>query len=457
MACTIKKVKSGYYSQFYITVTKGDITTESPTTAIPPTIIFNDKGFKIQTLADLEKGIKKHNYFAGSKDFTQDRINNLTVSQYTKHFSSYPIIEREVINGKWENHKVSEFLARSYVLLEPTQEYQEKLAKMPFVEAGEEKAKLLVKLRPYIEQKLEHKLDFYSIPKRDISQRVYLADKNGTAFIAKLLSFGFHNAIPCNRIVREAGSLRQAERFANPYQPVKVHSVIEPYTTFLKVAIVKTSQSMLDGGDLFPSGQKKVGSVLQTIKLLPDVEDLNQPDLVYRPNQAGLDVWRQELISYDEVNEGTGPCRLVLPGGVKICTSPSPIQPHYQDEPIDLLLDFTTLTAKGALALFAMVNEDSFSSIWDYAQVLEVFKSRKLQEFKYGSKTLTGYICLIPVMRPRQRHMEICKPRNDISLDIVSHAILNQRMVTSSFVENEYQSLRKFRNSLANEISQITG
>ena len=164
---------------------------------------------------------------------------------------------------------------------------------------------------------------------------------------------------------------------------------------------------------------------------------------------------------------------MVLPGGVKVAAQLQSDQQMYdeQGKPIDAMVDYRTFAAKGALALFAMLDPLNFTRIRDiendpkytteaersaaaWSLVENAYRSLVPQKVTIDGMEYEAYVGELPVMRPGQRYTELSKPSNDITSDLIARAILGEDYKVRSRVEKEYAECRAFRKGLERELQE---
>jgi hypothetical protein len=439
---------------------RGNLTSQSSEKAIPPIIDFDENAdYRSLSLQDLLLEIKPDKYKAKSPDFSAERLADLRVQRILTHLEHFPTVEKIVEGNQLVNHPIAEYYYAQLVYLRQTESLVGILRTMRFLERSEFLASLLERVNNKIRTKYSLELDLRSVPKRHIGSFSFIAEEDGFSKIAKIMGFGFHKAIPRERLVREASSLKSAERFNNPI-PVEYDGLPEswkPFVTKLRVAIVGTAVSMLDSGDLYESGVEKISASLKQIIEEPDLrkvrrEDLNLVPKVYR---AGIDVIHRNVVEFDESQNSPGTVRLVFPGGVKIAAQRQSNQAYDENgEKVDLLLDFRTISSKGAVALFAMMNPDNFNKEMELQDCIDYFKGLKKNYVSLEGSVYEGYVGELPVMRPGQRYLSLCRDRTNISLDSISHAILDKPMIVPKSLDTEYKDLKALREALIKEITQ---
>jgi hypothetical protein len=438
---------------------RGPIEVQSSEKVIPPIIEYNEDGdYKIVGPREIVEGIKVHPYKSMSKDFPEERIADYKVYTLFKKLEFFPTLPTIVENEKQIPHPVAEAIYRDYVYLRPVPELEEKLKKMGYLAQTKFHPPILEQVVKNVREKENVNLDLFSVPKKQVGTFAYVSDAEGFAKPAKLFSFGFHKAVPCDRIAREISSLKNCEKFLNPQPlPFEFPDALKPFVTMVRVAIVGVEQSMLDSGDLYPSAIKKIACNLNRIKIVKNYKDesLVKPEnlnLQYVPFRSGIEVVHKEEVSVNEEQVKPGAMRLIFPGGVKVAAQIQDLQAvDDKGEAIDIMLDFETFAKKGAVATLAMLS----GKLWNQEPTLEdckqVFLELKKETIYVGNTVYEGYVGYLPVMRPGQRYTELSKGSDEITVDLIAKALLNKEYVVRPRVEEEYQNLVEFRSALIQE------
>lgn len=435
---------------------RGTIEVDSAEKVIPAILEYDSDGnYRRITADEVLNSITFHPYVSRSKDFNEERLADTEVAGFYKQLEHLPTLPNYITpSGEEIPHPVAEYLYSHMVYLKPTEELAEELRIMGYLSRTETHPEILEKLAANVYKETGAVIDLFSVPKRKVGKFCYLADKDtNIAVPAQLFSFGFHKAIPCDRIARELSSLKSAEQFINPIEPpIEIPDALKPFVTMLRVAVVGMKTTMLDGGDLSPSGSDKVACSLTRKKFVRDLRKVEQgtENLEYRPFRAGIEVVHCIKHTINELQEIPGVIRLVLPGGVKIACQSTNLQPYSESgENIDLVLDFRTLASKGAVALFAMKEIENFTKEMDLDQCIEYFNTLPQETININGEKYSGYVLNIPVMRPGQRYTELSKEAS-VSTDLITKAILKQPYSVPHHVESEYRTLIELRTGLVN-------
>lgn len=361
------------------------------------------------------------------------------------------------VDGEDIPHPVAEEIYRNIIYLRPTEALAGRIKKLGFIDGGNLHAQILEKVQKNAKEQFKAYLDLHSVPKRHIGTFCYLSDSDGIARLAKTLSFGYHRAVACDRVLREASSLKSAERFINPSpKPFAIDNSLSPYVTMLRVAICGVSESMLDGADLFPSSIPKIACNLLRKKVVKDISSVPaaEQQIVVRPYRSGLEVIHVEHKGVDETKETPGTIRLVFPCGVKVAAQ---VQEHQmvdaKGKPIDIMLDTRTFASKGALPVWPMLQ-----NIWDQdltrEECLKFFESAVPEKVFINNIEYPAYVGYLPVFRPGQRYTELSKPSDEITVDLIAKAILNKTMSVNPRLEEEYSALKEFRSGVIEELME---
>ena len=78
------------------------------------------------------------------------------------------------------------------------------------------------------------------------------------------------------------------------------------------------------------------------------------------------------------------------------------------------------------------------------------------QKVYLEEKVYEGYVVDLPVMRPGQRYTELSKASDQITVDLISKAILKSEYKVSDNHEEEYQKLKQLRSAIVSEIIQTS-
>lgn len=423
---------------------------------LPATIAYDLSGaYKIYTPRELLSAIKLHPYFAGGGDFTEERLADLEVSEIYKQLEHYPTMPM-VRQGQTEYpHPVAQFIYEHTAFLQIGTEAQRQIALLPFEHRGPIQAEGLQRLAERLKSDLGVVLDLYSLPKRDVGAQCFIGDPDGFTPIAKFLGFGFHQAIPRDRIAREANSLKACEAFKRPEAPpVGLPSGVWPYVTMLTVAVIGTQTSMADSCDLSASGAAKLACDLVRYKAIGDYESVPEPErnLQYVSSRSGVDVVHMAEHRHEEGPRQPTTIRLVFPGGVKVAAQLSSQQATLaKGQPVDVLLDSRTLVDKGAIALLAMMDPTAWGRGLGLQECIQLVQGMKLQDVFVGATKYSGWVGKVPVMRPGQRYTDLAKPTNNVSVDLVARATLRLPYRVGKRVERDYAELRGLREAVAAE------
>lgn len=429
---------------------------------IPTTLEFDLNGdCRVLTVVDIvnHRMTGHKEYRAGSKDFNKERLADASVSALYKRFEDLPTLETTVIKGKQVNHPLAEKIYGHMIYLKPSESATESLAKLDFTAKGRAMGAALEKVSQKAHSLLGYNIDLHSVPKKRVGTFCYRADDDGVAYLAKYLSFGLHQAIPRDRVMREVSSIKSAERFLSPVGTNRVHpSWLDGYFTVLRVAVIGTQVSMQDSADLYPSAFPKVACRLERLVKEPDLTKVDSDNwqLRYHPHRSGIDIVHVNHEIIDESQQSPGCIRLVMPGGVKMAANPQKSQMNdFWGKPIDLAIDFRTLASKGAVALFCL--SEGTEPMWQptLEEAIEHFKGLETQKVVVDGLMFDAYILNIPCYRPGQRYTDLCKTTSDIAFDLISHAILDHRFNARPEIEQEYQDLRGFRGQLVEMLEEV--
>lgn len=446
------------YSTFLAIVSKRQgLEIKSSEKVIPPILEYDEQGdYRIIGPREVVSGLITHPYKAITRDFNEERLADLQVTDLSNHLKHFPTLNAVYTDNIREVHPIAEYLYSQIIYLKPTEAFQKTLNKASYIK----RSKLIPQALELLAQKLHTdrklKLDLHSVPKREVASFCYIADPDDYAPAVKLFSFGFHRAIPCDRIARELSSLKAAEKFLNPTPlPFELPDAIKPYVTMLRVAIVGTQHSTLDSGDLYPSAIPKLASNISRLRIVKDISSIpkDKRNIELRPFKAGIQVLHVEKHEIDELTTEPGAIRLVLPGGVKLAAQLQQTQARdKQNKHIDLLISFETVAKKGAICLFAMDDPENFSKNLSLEDCITYFNSLSPQVIRVNNTEFEGYIVDIPVLRPGQRYTELSKPSDSVSVDLISKAILAKEYKVSPDIEREYKDIIDLRSAIKREL-----
>lgn len=441
---------------------RGTVSEMSAEKIIPATIEFDlQGGCTLKKASDIlaERMAGQPAYKAKSKDFNRERLADASVSSLYKRLEDLPTLEMTVIDGKQRSHPLAEQIYAHMVYLKPSKEAQETLSKQDFLKKGKSLGLALEQVDRKAASILGHRVDLYSVPKRRVGTFCYRADTDGIAYLAKGLNFGLHKAIPRDRMMREVSSIKSAEKFLNPVKCRRRQPTwLDGYYTVLRVAVIGTEVPMLDSADLFPSAFPKVACKLERLFREPDLSKVDREkwNLEWHPHRSGIDIVHVDHEAIDETQQDPGCVRLVMPGGVKMAANPQREQmTDFWGQPIDLAIDFRTLASKGAVALFSL--SDGVPDDWEptLEQAIEHFRGLEQQKVMVDGRMFDAYVLNIPCFRPGQRYTDLCKTTSDIGFDLVSHAILDQKLTVRPETEQDYQELIGFREQLMKMIREL--
>jgi len=348
-------------------------------------------------------------------------------------------------------HSLANFFYSNYVYLREDSVYQSYLNKLPFTKKAAAFSKRLVEVVEEIEQTYGLRLDLWAVPKRNVGSFVHVADSDGYSRIAKILGFGFHKTFPQDRIARESSSLKDAYRFSKPNHHIyKINEIIAPYVTFLKVAVIFPRDTMADGGEYFESAIPKISCKFFKEKEI-ELYDNTHPTSVLDLNISSSSVSIRRIIK-TEVDESTylpGPLRFVIPGGIKICASPNTQQAFdNKKEPIDLLLDYRTFVSKGAIGTLMML-QGGLGKVPTMEEAYSFFENNlSYTNIKIGQDTLPALVGYLPVFRPSQSYLTLCKP-GPTSLDLVSRVVADLPLKPKESTDKIYTELSKLYRQLS--------
>lgn len=443
---------------------RGEYVAESSVKVVPPTLVYElDGSYQIAAPDDIiEEAIKSSvvftkNYKPRTREFNEARLADTNVSNLYKALEFFPTLPRRE-DGSF--HPLALATYTNFVYLEPSDTVSSVLAGEDFLKRGEIKARILDKVSDRVWDQFGCRLDLFDVPKHDVGSFCYTAGEDGITELAKLLSFGHPLAFPMDRLLREASSLKSAERFLAPQ--LKHYTVPESfkgYFTTLRVAIAWTEERMLDSGDLFPSGIIKVASKLSKKVQVKDIEQIprSERNLVFKPMRSGIDIVHEELKEVDETKHTPGTIRLVFPGGVKLAAQ---VQEGRQlrsknGEPVDLMIDFRTIADKGAVGLFGLMDPDNVGKGLTVEQCFEIFEGLEMEEVSVDGATYKAYVGHLPCARPGQRYIDLSKPSDEITVDMIAKASMREPYIVKARHEREYSQLVAFDLGIGKEIINV--
>ena len=441
--CKFRRV--GTCDFFSVVCTRGEVLSASSERALFFEIVFDQDGsYEVSLVRNqLKAEIERIAAIKGSKsgDFNADRLRDAAIVRTMRKVEHYPMLPEIVFeDGSKKPHPVAELIYSNTVKLTPLKTVSDLPEALENLE------------NKFASDHSKTTLDFRSVSKSDVGSLVYVGDPDGYARLAKILSFGFHKAIPPDRVLREASSLKAAEAFIEPSKPpFPIHPSLEGFVTMARVAVVGVTHPMLDSCDISISGARKLSCKLIREKLDPDPEA--EGELYPIVSKSGIDLVRRSIQIFDESIEGAGPMRLVLPGGVKFVGQPRDFHMEDSDGEIDMMIDFETIAKKGAVALFPMSDPSCWDAEMTVDDCIRYFlslhrKKVKVEKDDGGSETYEGYVLNVPVMRSGQRHTELCKRTTRIPTDMISRAILNQPLMSHKKDEEQYVQLCEFRKAI---------
>ena len=439
---------------------RGTLSASSSEKVIPPIIEYNKLGdFRIIGAKEVVQTIPMHPYKANSADFNKERIADVQVSDLMKGLENFPTLPTIIYGGQKINHPIAELIYGSQVYLKPTAELQAELDKLNYLNKSKLIPQILERVAAKFATKSKYRLDLFSVPKRKVGTFGYITS-DGYSEPSKVFSFGYHFAVPNDRLGRELSSLKSAERFVNPYPvPWNIPDSIRPFVTMVRVAVVGLENSMLDGADMFPSCLPKIACKLTREEVIKDVSQvpMAQRNLRLTPFRSGIDVQHINYKITDETQVKPGAVRLIFPGGIKVAAQWQDVQARDEwGDPIDLLMDFETFAKKGAVATLAMMADTTYDKNLTLPECIEIFKNMQQEDVWVNGTKYTGWVGYLPVLRPGQRYTELSKGSNDITVDLIAKAILNKSYKVKPRVENQYQELRQFRAALTSELKLLS-
>ena len=377
-----------------------------------------------------------------------------------KGLENFPTLPTIINDSTRTNHPIAELIYGSQVYLKPTAELQAELNKLNYLNKSKMIPQILEKVANKFAANSKYKLDLFSVPKRKVGTFGYITT-DGYSEPSKVFSFGYHFAIPNDRLGRELSSLKNAEKFVAPHPvPWNIPDSIRPYVTMVRVAVVGLENSMLDGADMYPSCIPKIACKLTREEIVKDVSLVPVADRNLRlaPFRSGIDIQHVTYSETDESKVKPGAIRLIFPGGIKVATQWQDIQARDEwGDPIDLLMDFETFAKKGAVATLAMMADKTFDKNPTLSECIEMFKNMEQEDVWVNGTKYTGWVGYLPVIRPGQRYTELSKGSNDITVDLIAKAILNKSYTVKPRVESQYQELKQFRSALSSELSLLVG
>lgn len=431
-------------------VKRGQWESTSAEKVVPPTLMYwGDGTYRMITLEDILKEWKPARYTPRSKDFNKDRIADAEASSLFNLLENYPTLEQEPYTK--QPHPLAEIIYGSIIYQCPSEEFAEELKNMDVISAGKAQALALEAATQNVKKDLGLNIDQYTVVKKSVAATAYIADESGFGIIPKVMALGMYRAIPLDRIARELGQFKSAERFINPNPfPFKAPKILKPYLTGLRVAVVWTEESMLDSGDLYPSSIPKLAAHISKTVEVKDWSVIPEKDrnLKARVHHAGIELIHVKHEVQDEEQLGFPCLKLLLPGAVKVAAQlQENLQAVCDGEPVDLLLDMRTISAKGAIALLAMLNPEELSKYPEptVEDCYAVWNSMKEKHVEVGDRVFTGWVGVLPVMRTRQRYTELSKAHSHIGRDLVSTAMLNLPLTVEKHMEEDYRDLKIFR------------
>jgi hypothetical protein len=432
-------------------VENSDIKVESASKFIFPTIIYNEEGnFRLTNGEDFVDLFDfKSKYVSKDPEYSQKRINDSLFADFNAYLASFPVLNK--LQDKI--HPFSLYTYNNSIKLQPSQTFQDKLNKLNFIDSGKAKANALEKLFFSFKKKYpKFSLDLFSIPKHDVGDICYLASSDGISKQAIDMGFGFAHIMPKDRIIRELGSLKTCEKFSNPIKP-KNYSFPDyclPFITTIRVAFIATENSMLDSGDLMSSGIKKLSCILEKEEKEKDLTlNLDNSVLKYQNSRSCVEAYKSKTTILDESKIFPGSIRLVLPGGLKVNTQCVSLEKQAlcsKNQKIDLLLDFRSVSSKGAINLIATCLD--LPTNLTYEETIQKIKESSREVITYDGVRYYAYVGDIPVWRPSQRYTELSKISQEVTNDIITKAILKEKQIISSIDELNYQEIKTYINTL---------
>lgn len=420
-----------------------------------------DGNFELRDAEDIIQGVPKHPYKANSPQYSEERIADVEVSNLLQHLEHYPYLPTAIYEGETKSpHKIGEIVYGNMVYIKPTPEADEELKKLNFLEAGNKLAEIVGILKSNLQRDLDLVLDVHSVPKKKVGTFFYTCLEDNIGVAPLTLSLGFHKAIPRDRIAREIGSLKSCEIFKNRVNPtLEIPEELEEHVSFIRVAIAALDKSMLDSGDLYPSSIPKLACEMKHILTVEDISrvDPEALNLKYKVHRSGIQVVHEEVVSIDEEKDYFSSLKLVFTGGLKVAAQ---LQTDSQllsstGDPIDLLLDFRSVAAKGAVHIFGMMFPDLLPKNPTREDCIKLFKKLQPESVYIGLKEYRAYVGYLPVFRTRNRYLEQNVPSHRNSSDLIAKAILKRPYIVSKKNEFKYQQLRKLREDLKDILEDL--
>lgn len=451
--------KSGTTTYVSVVSQRGALQTTSSEKVLPLIVEYDENGLvALHDAQSVMKGFHPHPYKPNSKEFNEERLADVEVANLNKFLEHYPTLNEFVQNGRRVKHPIAQLVYDTMVYLKPTADYERTLKQLNFLDRGREQAGALELVNVHLQERHGFQLDLHAVPKRKVGTRAYIASKAGYGLAPGMLSFGLHRAIPTDRIAREVSSIKSCEKFAHPAPcPINVPEVIQPFVSWVRVGVIFPQHSMLDSADISPSAVPKLACVLEKKIEVRDLSAVPEEERNIKPKnyRAGIELVHEEIQVTDETEMGLPCVKLVFPGGVKVVGQT--VEEQYQAKDakgadIDILMDFETFAAKGAVAVLAALIDPR---MWDckpqYEDCKKVVEERMLQpwdEVHVGETQYQGMVGYLPVFRTRHRHTELNKGTNRVGSDIISHSILQEKFTVRPDVEKEYSELTEFRSQL---------
>ena len=447
----------------HLVSTRGTYSINSAPKIVSPTIVYDvDGNYQVKdalkTIADM---VPQNNYYSGNKEFSPERIADVQYVRVQRGLESWPHLATVGTPDQLTKHPMALLSYYGLVKLQGTEEFEIALKRLDFNQQGEARSTALEKLNHKLIAKYGKGLDLFSVPKKDVGSFAAAEWKDGFSRMAWCLGFGMASLIPRDRIAREASSLKNCEKFMNPV-PVPFNEMpkaCHPYVSMLRIAFIATEVSMLDSGDLQPSAFPKIACKLTKIHKFKDLNQVldkkGQIVPLRQVSRAGIEVVHQEIEEYDETKLHPGTIRFVLPNGLKVNTQCFDIysQAKTSDgKPVDLLLDYRSVTAKGGLSLLLMANPDFIGKGMTFFEGMEALKTIPIQKVSFNGVEYPAYVADIPVMRPGQRYIDFTKTSDKIASDMITKAILNEKFTVPEKLEKDYQELRRLANEIRREI-----
>lgn len=443
---------------------RGGFITKSSEKVLPLIAVYNAEGLvSLNGPREIMAGYHPHPYRPNGADFTPERIADANVAKLQQHLAHYPTLTEYLVNGQSVSHPIAQYIYDNTLYLKPTDEFNVALSQMNFLERGQVQAQALEIMNNQLKAQYGLSVDLYSVPKRKVGTKAYYASPSGIAIAPAVLSFGLHRAIPTDRIARELSAIKSAEPFLSPVpapHPCPIPSFALPFVSWVRTAVIFPKTSMLDSADISPSAQQKLACKLEKRVEYRDISQIEESKRNIQPRnyRAGIELVHEEIQVTDESEVGIPCVKFVFPGGVKVVGQTVTEEYQARDEHgecVDLVMDFETFAAKGAMAVLAAMIEPT---LWDskptYADCEKVFDEYiaknvytrvTVRDAQYDA--IVGYL---PAIRTRHRHTESNKGTNYIGSDLVSQSILQQPFHVHPRVEEEYQELVQFRKQVGN-------